>query len=233
MKRHIRIIGDVHGWISSRNRLGRTYKNLLAKAEYSVQLGDLTIDDYAKQLQHIDPERHKVILGNHENYDAPPVHSLGDFGTHTFPLVNGEFEFFFIRGAFSIDKAWRQTSGTFETGKSWWEEEELNWKQGYAAIESYKEAKPRTVFTHTAPMELRHLIAKDHRFLVPEQLGPPCKTEGLLQSCFEAHQPEMWVFAHWHTNWVYRSGRTLFVCLDELSYLDFDENGHLLTPRPQ
>lgn len=228
----LRVLGDVHGWITRKSCLrGRTYKNLIQKAKFSVQLGDLTIDNYARVLKHIDPERHKVVLGNHENYDAPPVHSLGDFGTYSFPLNEGAFEFFFIRGAFSLDKAYRQTFGLFETGKSWWEEEELTWEQGYAAIDAYKEAKPRTVFTHTCPMELRHWLARDHRFL-PEQCSP-CRTEALLQSCFEAHQPELWVFAHWHMNWVYRKGRTVFMCLDELSYLDFDENGHLLTPRPQ
>lgn len=230
---HIRVIGDVHGMIDREaERFGRTrnYLNLIAAARFSVQLGDFALIPFItedgrvtldKIQERVDPERHKIVLGNHDQYDLHLPHYLGDFGMHSFPLMEGSFDFFYVRGAWSIDQQRRIV------GVSWWPEEELNWEQANAAVMAYQAAKPRTVFTHDCPTEIIYAMGK-----VPLYNFHPSKTHQYLQDMFERHKPEMWVFAHHHQNWAKYYKGTLFMCLSELAYLDFDENGHLLTDRP-
>ncbi len=39
------------------------------------------------------------------------------------------------------------------------------------------------------------------------------------QAMFEIHQPENWVFGHWHTNFKQCINNTKFKCLPELTYV--------------
>lgn len=112
---HIRIIGDVHGFLDRNAVLfgrQRNYLNLIAGATYSVQLGDFALIPFItadgrvslqKIRETVDAEKHKVILGNHEQYNESLPHHLDDFGMHSIPLRNGSFDFFYMRGAYSID----------------------------------------------------------------------------------------------------------------------------------
>jgi hypothetical protein len=234
----IRILGDVHGYLHYRGK-GRSYFNLMGDTEYSVQIGDLGYPckgcyDFHQQLANIDKTRHCVVLGNHDDYGQRAQHALGDFGTHSFPLKGGNFEFFYIRGAYSIDKADRLP------GRSWWAEEELTWEQGYECVQKFQENKPKIVLTHDCPEEIIYLLAhsgKD-RFL---QDFHPSLTHQILQSCWEAHKPEMWIFAHHHLNWRTEYKGTTFMCLNGqlpygdhlMGYVDFDDMGNLITPFPK
>ena len=47
-------------------------------------------------------------------------------------------------------------------------------------------------------------------------------TGQILDTCFEAHQPKMWLFGHHHQDKTFQIGRTTFKCLDELSYVDLE-----------
>lgn len=231
-KRHLRIIGDAHGIISRRGR-GRSYCNLIQKAEYSLQIGDFGFD--YTPLEKVDATRHRILAGNHDNYDAMGdyPHFLGDFGTYAFP----GFEFFFVRGGYSIDYRMRVE------GISWWPEEELNYKQMNDCVIAYQEAKPEIVISHEAPVHVNELICTNNFDL------PPSQTSRLLQHLFELHQPRLWLFGHWHKNWrCYYDGKgvtpkgkqidygdfrgTYFYCLAELGYLDFDENGEQMMGLP-
>ena len=125
-------IGDVHGKY-------KEYLNKITEKEYSIQLGDFGFDYSC--LKHVDTTKHKILLGNHDNYDNIPKHSLGDFGVYE--LLG--LKIFYIRGAYSIDKKYRIV------GRSWWENEELNYTQCNDCIQLYKNTKPDMVISHDAP----------------------------------------------------------------------------------
>lgn len=238
MKRHIRIIGDIHSHISGCGR-GRNYLNLIINANYSVQLGDLGYQhkfcpNFNEKISMVDPKRHMVVLGNHDDYTNRVPNALGDFGLQSIPLKDGTFTFFYLRGARSIDRDDRLI------GVSWWDNEELTWEQGRAAVKAYQEAKPRTVLAHDCPEEILGLLAqtagKDRL-----SYSRPSRTNQILQSCWEIHHPEMFIFGHHHVNWRHEYKGTIFMCLDGQSpstghragFIDFDESGHLITPFPQ
>ena len=214
----IRIIGDIHGnvfqhngrcWCDNPQCVGRSYNNIVRDAEYSIQLGDLSLKyDYLNAIA--DPNRHKVVGGNHDNMDDLPKfeHYLGDFGT----LELGGLDFFFIRGGLSVDKEYRVNR------VSWWEEEELGYKESCKCIKLFGPTKPEIVVSHDCPMTCYY----------GGVLTNPTKKDGsqtarLLESCLNAWQPKMWFFGHHHKNWVEKIGRTTFVCLNELCYVDVDE----------
>ena len=225
MKQHIRIIGDTHGNINSG---GRSYFGLIAKAEYSVQIGDMGFPhpeapDFHEKLASVDKTHHVIVLGNHDDYNVRAANALGDFGTHSFPLEDDKkFEFFYIRGAYSPDKARRLVN------ISWWEEEQLNTKQSWDAIKLWQEVKPKIVITHDCPVEILYMF-----------YGGDCMidyTNRILQNCFEIHRPELWIFGHHHRNWKYVYKDTTFICLDGhlpdtghvMGFIDFDKQGKLV-----
>lgn len=211
----IRLVGDIHGkfW-----KYYETVKNV----KYSIQLGDFGWRDSYELLQkHLDPNRHKVLLGNHEDYDYVDTvgfpHNLGNYGTFT---LDGQ-TFFFLRGAFSIDMKPR-LMGQYRTGiKSWFEQEELSHTELKKAIELYKQVKPDLVLTHDTPQSISELVGK------PEVLrafgfDPPLKTttQIALQTMFDYHQPKQWYFGHYHREWGRVYDGTMFKCLSELEYVD-------------
>jgi predicted phosphodiesterase len=235
-KIHIRFIGDVHQNINSQGNWGRSYKKLISKVEYSVQVGDFGFSYHA--LEKIDPTKHKIVAGNHDNYEAIATskypHFLGDFGVHTIPLTpddNGnpkDFSFFYIRGAFSVDKHLRRPY------LSWWPEEELTFIQQQEAFKAYVDVKPQIVVSHDCPYKLVKFVATNDLKLNPSSTGR------LLQACYDSHQPIVWIHGHHHKNWIKslrlknNSGNpTFFICLDELGYLDLDDKGAMMVSHPQ
>ena len=132
MKTYLRIIGDLHGAIDW-TREGQSYFDHIKESEYTVQIGDLgfehpQIPDFHKKIDSVDKTKHVAILGNHDDYNHRISNALGDFGTHSIPLENGKFEFFYIRGAYSPDKDFRTP------GYTWWAEEQLSTAQGFEAV---------------------------------------------------------------------------------------------------
>jgi hypothetical protein len=209
MKPHIRILGDVHANVPA-------YLNLIKKAQYSVQLGDFGFGaEFHQKTAQIDKSRHVVILGNHDDYSNPIHMALGDFGEYSL----GGFNFFYIRGAYSIDRACRTL------GIDWWAQEELTWSQGYKCIEAYRKAKPSIVLTHDCPEEIIYLMGRGY---------PSTITRQILQTCLEVHRPKMWIFGHHHINWTKTYKDTTFRCLDgdtcghTIGFCDFDKMGNLI-----
>jgi hypothetical protein len=122
-KRHLRIIGDVHGYIRADDKKdGRSYLHLIRNADHSLQIGDMGFD--YSPLKRVDPSKHRILAGNHDNYDALTPHFLGDYGVYSFP----NFEFFYVRGGFSIDRHLRVI------GRDYWLNEELNHQQAAEAL---------------------------------------------------------------------------------------------------
>lgn len=240
MKSQLRILGDVHGKYDK-------YLPLTKKANYSLQVGDMGFD-YRYLTRTLDSDCHKIIGGNHDSYnrtncscqgDKPEPffpedacnacegrgyvydqskHFLGDYGVWEVPDFG---PIFYTRGAWSIDMDCRLP------GISWWEDEELPYRQCTKALAAYKEIKPDFVVTHTAPQQIIPSIPFQRIF---GNKIHGTRTETLLGEMWDCHQPKMWIFGHWHKDWCQKIihpktyNSTLFVCLDELSYMDFPAN---------
>ena len=224
----LRIIGDVHGQIQPDDLLAgrsRPYLDIIAGVPYSVQVGDLGNGaSYDRLVPNVDASRHRFFPGNHDNYSRLPPHSLGDFGA----ICWGGVDFFFIRGAASIDKALLVRRGR-ELGKTlWFEQEELTDSQMQAAEQAYLRAQPSIVLSHDAPTDIALFAWNCARQFGPPNPGwefRPSRTNIFLTRLLEHHPPRLWVFGHHHHDWRYREGDTLFVCVGELSYVDIDSAG--------
>lgn len=229
----VRIIGDVHGQVDSDNLFtpgAKPYLEIVASASYSIQIGDMGDGETYDQLtQHVDARRHRFIPGNHDHYDRLPPHSLGDFGTASL----GGVDFFFVRGAASNDRDKLVRLGRELGTKLWFEQEELTDDQMSAAERDYLLAQPRVVLSHEAPTHIsqfswRH--ASQARPSNPGAIFRQSRTTAFLARLFEQHQPRIWVFGHHHRDWSYREGKTLFVCVGELSHIEVDSDGNVIRP---
>ena len=186
--------------------------------------GDKQTYDFLRE--HVDEERHRFVPGNHEAYDSLPPHALTDYGIETV----GGIEFFFVRGAYSIDKALRLRQERERGWKLWWEQEELTKAAMGAALTAYEESRPRIVLSHSAPTQIASSIGKRAVGGQPHAAGQgvcTTRTSELLQAMFRAHTPELWVFGHFHQSWRDTAEGTLFVCLPELGYVDLSSDGQL------
>lgn len=190
------IIGDVHGrW--------KDYKKLinLIGDEPSIQIGDMGIgfDPYE------DPPfttHSKFFPGNHDNPDmaCKIPNCLGRFG------YLSEYDIYFISGAFSIDYKGRVP------GYDWWFNEQLNQKEWEIVIKEVEKYKPKIILSHDGPMD----ICLD--MFTPSQIFRN-NTGNALQYIYSCHQPEKWIFGHWHRSRQKIVNNTLFVCLAELESL--------------
>ena len=201
-----RLIGDVHGKHEELIKIA-------SEAEYSLSLGDIGFN-YSK-LENLNPESHKMIGGNHDNYSKDDSgnyhlqtkHFLGNYGEFEVPRFG---KIFFIRGGLSVDKHLRTP------GRNWWEDEELKTSDLYKCVDEYSSKKPWFVVSHECPSDLVPFFATNS-----SKVGNTSKTAQALQSMFEIHQPKYWFFGHHHKTDTLRDNGTMFRCLDELEYYDF------------
>jgi predicted phosphodiesterase len=195
----ISVIGDVHGHYAQYERTAR-------KREHTVQLGDLGFKYGC--LNNLDPEKHKLVAGNHDNYDIinEYPHYLGDYGNCSL----GGVDFFFYRGAYSIDRQYRTI------GIDWWEQEQVGIEQFMKARELYRETKPQIVITHDCPEKIASML------LDPGQPIYQNTTGWALQELFNNHQPKLWLFGHYHRSWTKIIDGTKFICLNELETIDLN-----------
>jgi hypothetical protein len=130
---------------------------------------------------------------------------LGDYG------FLPEYSLFYLAGAFSIDRDFRIE------GQSWWRDEELSYRELEKAADLYSLMKPKYVLSHEAP-------AKAGETLLYNLIGPYFAMKGgctqsptaqMLQVMLENHQPEKWVFGHYHVDKkFYTPGfNTEFICV--------------------
>ncbi len=195
----VRIIGDVHGY-------KQPYLQLVSQADFSVQLGDM--DFNYEHLRKLDPLNHCFVPGNHDNYHTLPAHAFHKpYGMATI----GELEFMYVRGAFSIDRQWRIM------GVSWWEEEEMRYEDGLKAVEFALKNKHKVILSHDCPFSVYDRVVTNKYKLEGS------RTATILQSIFELHQPDLWVFGHHHKDIKFEVDGTTFICLNELSYLDYPD----------
>lgn len=192
----ITIIGDVHGKY-------KRYHEIIREKDrhpYTIQLGDFGFK--YDTLSNIDSTKHLILPGNHDNYDIcyNYPHFMGDYG---YISLNG-VEFFYYRGAYSIDRDSRTI------GIDWWKQEQVDIEGFMKARELYRLKKPDIVLTHDCP-----------EFLVRDYIGPEGIiyqniTNWALGELYNIHQPKLWIHGHHHTSKTTIYGNTKFVCLDEL-----------------
>ena len=197
-----RIIGDVHGYYQE-------YLNLIADVEFSLQLGDLDFD--YSFLDGVDSTKHKIILGNHDNYDLADKypHFLGDYGYWLSPIG----ESFFVRGERSIDYKYRTV------GKDFWNNEELNYREMNECLETWTSQPTDIVFSHGCPGSLIDVLFGQKTW--DGELLKPSNTALLLNEMLKVHRPKLWMFGHHHRNVEVNIDGTTFICLAELAYRDF------------
>jgi len=229
----LRIIGDVHGQVDRNNlftRDGRPYLEIIGDAPYSVQVGDMGDGEtYDELISRVDASRHRFFPGNHDHYDRLPPHSLGDFGS----VWCGGVDFFFVRGAASIDREILVRLGHKEGKHLWFKEEELTDEQMRAAEQAYMLARPGIMLSHDAPTDAARLAWQHARRLSPPNSRATfcsSRTSAFLARLLEQHQPRLWLFGHHHHDWRHREGETRFVCVGELSCVDIDSAGRVRAP---
>lgn len=204
------LVGDVHGRLDDfRRNMKRLHKD--HPDETIVQVGDMGIG-FPKSQSTMLPPFCKFIRGNHDKPEDCRAHSnyLGDFGAIE---IDGH-KVFYVGGAWSIDRPMRIE------GVSWWPEEELSIAELNQALELYIETKPDIMITHDGPQHATTYIL--NRFALASQNSyrfetpVATRTGQALYAMFEAHQPKLWVFGHWHYSWIKRINGTVFLCLNEL-----------------
>lgn len=219
VKTALAVIGDVHGKFYE-------YTDITKKYQKTLQLGDMGFD-YSR-LESVYPKNHKFFGGNHDNYwdYHKTPHAIGDFGEYK----HGGVEFFFIRGAFSIDKVARVKAECRGHGKSWWEEEHLTPGQMDEAYEAYKKAKPDLMITHTCPTWVAKTIGKPEVLKYfgydPDTFTTP--TQELLQKCWDFHKPRLWLYGHFHMTKTIRVANSNLVCINILEAVELDQNGRII-----
>lgn len=179
-------IGDNHGKYAE-------YYKIIKGIEKSVQIGDFGFDYSLFSINNIQ-RNHLFITGNHDNHETVVncKNFLGRFGYYS--------DFFFVSGAFSIDRSMR-TSGI-----DWFSDEELNFLETDQCIQLYQEAKPKIILSHDCPSFIFNY--QNH-------------TSRLLTHLFEINQPELWIFGHHHLSMRRNIKGTDFKCLNELEVFEF------------
>jgi hypothetical protein len=187
----INFVGDVHAKYSA-------FAKILDQSVYPVvQVGDFGFgfEPVPESIDNHSTNWH-FIRGNH---DSPQLaknnhHFIGDY-----VLFNG---LFVVSGAHSIDYHSRIQ------GVSWWPDEELSYYDGLKALDIYTQLKPRIVVSHDCPYVIqKHLWSRSDVKSVTAQL---------LTEMFAVHQPDLWLFGHYHQSMMILEGHTLFRCLGEL-----------------
>jgi hypothetical protein len=255
---HFSIIGDVHG---CNIQYLEAVKNCHCSFQVGDFVGAVEEADYTSLL-YLDPNKHVFIGGNHEPYtiklrsdvstqdpravdpyskffkkgdkvyqfDQLPPHHVGHYGVWQIPdcepTAGLNDKLFFMRGAWSIDKNWRTD------GVDWFEDEELTYAQGNAAIKMYGEVKPDFVVTHACPQFVQSHLRLFKKEGVEESFRT--RTGQILEAMHNIHRPKIWVFGHYHQDMMKMIEGTLFVCLDtfasfhgipvRMPILNFDKN---------
>jgi hypothetical protein len=221
MSNTITLIGDVHGKYDS-------YFDIASTREHTIQLGDFGFIQVWNKLNYsnLDPNKHKIIGGNHDDYDncVNSGYYLGDFGSYKLNGIN----FFFVRGGLSIDRVYRVGDELSGGKKTWWSQEELNFDEMYNCLNMYAEVKPDIVFSHAPPQFIVNNLTshKSGNKLINYKFheGFCENTSWLGNTMLKKHKPKLWVFGHHHNYFNTIIDGTIYICLPELGTADINLN---------
>lgn len=210
----IRFIGDAHGKTDE-------YLEIAKESSHSIQLGDFGFSRSWNALYYggLDAEKHKVLGGNHDDYDIciNSPYYLGDFGEFT---MDGK-SILFIRGGLSIDRTYRVGDELSGSKKTWWSQEELSFSQMIDCLEFAKTTRPDIIISHAAPAMLIPQLTKGDLTKWKFHSGYVENTSLLLQKIVDANIcPKMWLFGHYHVSFADEIGGVLYMGLPELGTID-------------
>lgn len=204
-----RLIGDIHGALWG-------YENALRGCEKSIQIGDFGYGfnnpqswyDSAKSIQ--ESGDHRFIRGNH---DDPALCKASPAFIRDGTVEN---DVMFVGGAWTID-AWHRTEGI-----SIWHDAELSYAELDVMLDTYALTRPRVMITHDCPSSVAQKMFIDSGKAMFD--GPLIKTRTgeALQAMFEMHQPEKWIYGHWHHTLQENINGTTFTCLGICDYMDVE-----------
>ena len=202
----VRFIGDIHGDFSA-------YRELIDGCDRSVQVGDFGIGFLSPYMSDMADQwhgsgHHQFIRGNHDNPDECPKH-IGYIEDGTWWP---QYSTMFVGGAWSIDWKFRTS------GYSWWPNEELSDAELDRMHELYLDRRPRVMVTHDCPTSVAYelfLKGTDKKQYLT-------RTAEAFERMFLEHQPEVWLFGHWHLSRDRVINGTRFLCLDIDSYIDLE-----------
>lgn len=192
------LCGDAHGYYGRLIKIGKKYRPLIVLGDIGFKYG------FLKQY---DSSETYLLGGNHDNYKEI-IHQpnyLGDYGRRK---ING-IDFFFIRGAYSVDKLQRILD------ISWWAEEELNWAKCNDCIIQYYLEKPNIILSHDCPTSILQEMF-GYSSILETQTGE------LLDELLNIHRPKKWIFGHHHRSVNKIIDGTCFICLNELEIFELN-----------
>lgn len=210
----MRYIGDLHGDMTG------LYNRALRGSTASVQVGDFGRGFLAPGIKelvdefHTDHPSHKFIRGNHDD-PADCRSAPGWIPDGTYDPVT---ETMYIGGAWSIDKEPSEKWRGRTAGRDWWPDEELSIPELERIRADFVYFKPKIVVTHDCPRSVAmHLFFR-----------PPfdtrnhfrTRTSEALDVMLRDHQPDVWLFGHWHEDHRVQIGQTEFICLGIGSWVD-------------
>lgn len=214
-----RIIGDIHGktYDYQMHCLKQGIRHSSEPVpQRSIQVGDFgigfagaywheAINDWMK-----DNPSHRFIRGNHD--DPELCKTMSGY------IEDGycENDVMFVGGAWSIDFAYRTPM------VDWWPGEEISAQRLEEIIEQYVQLKPRVMITHDCPTSIawEMFISRGDSLGGAKQIKT--RTGEALQAMWEIHQPEHWIFGHWHNTRDLTLNGTRFQCLGELDFIDIE-----------
>lgn len=207
-----RFIGDVHGL---KNELALVLHNVPDDVTSVVQVGDMCVgfgqgDYWHESLEDmLKSVNGRFIRGNHDNpAECKQMSTWIKDGL----VENGTM---YIGGAWSIDYQWRTL------GYDLWDDEELSYDKFTQLASVYEISKPRVMVTHDCPLSVSsELFIKTGKSFSGQQFRT--RTGAALDSMFSIHQPKLWIFGHWHCDADEVINGTRFICLNEMSYVDVD-----------
>jgi Icc-related predicted phosphoesterase len=197
-----RFIGDVHGLFDA-------YIALTEGLESSIQCGDMGLG-FGEELPQLN-YNHRFIRGNHDSPEECKKYPNW--------IKDGTFfedeNIFCVGGAWSIDWEFRQNFERATGNKIWWKDEELSVPEFQDIIDNYEKIKPKIVVSHDCPTNAAMKLDSSHKW-------DKSKTRQAFDVMFEIHEPVFWIFGHHHINAVNLVGKTRFIALAELAWIDID-----------
>jgi len=145
--------------------------------------------------------RHRWITGNHDDPGLSHKHRycLSPWG------YDPKMDLFWISGGYSIDRAYR----TIDI--DWWEDEEISYEELQKAVDIFHQAKPRYVASHECPATAQFGMFPDTTKRLINN-----RTKLAMEEMLMGHQPEIWVFGHYHLAKRKQIGQTYFVCCGDV-----------------
>ena len=188
----LRVIGDVHGDADALVAAHAGHSNAIQIGDFGFGFGH---DEHLRQA--LIKTGLRFFRGNHDKpktCQAHPRHMAS--GWHAADSL------FVIGGGYSINKMRRTPL------LNWWPDEEHSEPEMRALVEEFADTKPRLVLSHEAPESVTDAMFKPTLKMVS-------RTATALQAMYAAHQPDLWLFGHWHRGRELKPSNTLFVCVGE------------------